>query len=170
MFVVVSKQMLKQQITWSNSQLWVTPTADQPTLLWFQGKEGSIIVNYHTYTLIIINIIIMELLSHPNDLQKAACTEHHSCSSLPRFQPWQCWEDLPLIWKYTHDFTGKTSPGSIVNENKKAQLTWLSLVIKAIQVWVGVFSPRTVVEYLRKHKSCFPGRNPTLLLAGERWP
>lgn len=91
----------------------------------------------------------------------------------------------PACPDFSHGSAGKICPSSgntlmtslekhhlaaLVNENKKAQLTWLTLVITAIQVWVGVFSPRTVVEYLRKHKSCFPGRNPTLLLARGRWP
>lgn len=105
----------------------------------------------------------MELLSHPNDLQKAACIGHHSCSSLPRSQPWQCWEDLPLIWKHTHDFTGKSAWQHLLMKKKRPNsASWPILVIIAIQVWVGVFFPPNGSGIFKETQKLFSWQEPNL--------
>lgn len=83
----------------------------------------------------------------------------------------------PACPDFSHGSAGKICPSSgntlmtslekhhlaaLVNENKKAQLTWLTLVITAIQVWVGVFSPQNGSGIFKETQKLFSWQEPNL--------
>lgn len=137
------------------------PTPITPHFCGFRGKKDE-------WQSIITYILLWNYFPTPMIFRRLPAQDTTVAPACPDFSHGNAGKICPSSGNTLMTSLEKHRLAAFVNENKKAQFSHLANSSNNSNSGLGwYFFPKTVVEYLRKHKSCFPGRNPTLLLAGE---